>query len=167
MAMIVGGAIAIMVGALGLGLHWGRSSRRPNESASVVSQSTGSSTSAPSEDPAEFLGLFVQALRTGDAAFLLDRVDSAVIARYGDSACRTAIPTLFDSTASLTLRSTTGPATFAYEGDGKSVAVPDVFTFSVDGTLGGQAAKRDYHLALVEGRFHIFLDCGTPLPNAP
>jgi hypothetical protein len=166
--MIAGGAVAIVIGSLGLGLHWGRTTPEPNASASGVSHSSvGSSSRTTSEDPAEFLALFVQALRSGDAGFLFDRVDPAVIARYGDPACRATIPSLFDASASLTLRSTTGPATFAYEGDGKSVAVPDVYTFTVDGTLGGLPATRDYHLALVDGSFHLFLDCGTPLPGAP
>ena len=42
----------------------------------------------------------------------------------------------FDPTAALTLRSTTGPATFGYVGIGKSIAVPEVYTFTVDGVLG-------------------------------
>ena len=168
---MAGGALAIVVGSLGLGLGWGssnggRSSGSPS-AFSVSDSSAASSTPETLEQPAEFLALFVQALRSGDATLLLDRLDPAVITRYGEPACRASIHTLFDATASLTLLSTTGPATFAYSGDGKSVAVPDVYTFTVAGTLGGQSATRDFHLPLVDGRFHIFVDCGTPLPNAP
>lgn len=163
--LIAGGAIAIVVGSLGLALGWGNTTG----GSATAATNSGSTTSTTTrlEQPAAFLALFVQALRSGDATFLFDRLDPAVIARYGAPACRASIPTLFDATIALTLRSTTGPATFTYAGDGKSVAVPDVYTFTVDGTVGGQAVTREYHLALVGGRFHIFLDCGTPLPGAP
>lgn len=165
-ALIVGGAIVIVVGSLGLALGWGDTESGPRGSAAAASSSTTPTTNA-SEQPAAFLAAFVQALRGGDANFLVNRLVPEVIARYGEHACRTSIHNLFDATAALTLRSTTGPATFAYAGDGKSVAVPDVYTFTVDGTVGGQSATRQYHLALIDGRFHIFLDCGSPLPGAP
>jgi len=153
------GTIAIAVGSLGLALGWGGKSA-PHGSASP-------STTSASERPAAFLAAFVRALRSGNATFLYDRLDPAVIARYGAQACRSAIPGLFDSTAALTLSSVTGPSTFNYATDGKSVAVPNVYTFTVTGVVFGQPATRQYHLALLDGRFHTFFDCGTPLAGAP
>lgn len=156
-AVISLGVSAITVGSLGLARHWGGTTA-PSGSTAAVSVS---------EKPAAFLASFVRALRSSDATFLFDRLDRAVIARYGAPACRSAIPELFDSTVALKLTSVSGPRTFTYAGGGKSVGVPDVYTFNVTGVIFGQAATRQYHLALVDGRFRTFLDCGTPLPGAP
>jgi hypothetical protein len=169
-ALIVAGVVAIVVGSLGLTFGWGSTDGRPGVP-TAESAASGSfaapSTTTTSEQPAAFLASFVQALRSGDANFLVDRLDPAVIARYGTEQCRASVPRLFDSTAALTLRSTTGPAAFEYVTDGKSAAVQDVYSLEVDGIVGGQSATREYHVALVDGRFLIFFDCGDPLPGAP
>ena len=168
--LIAVGAGAIVFGTLGLALGWGSSNGGNRHSAAAFSAPRAAATpsaSKTSEQPAAFVAAFVQALRSGDSTFLFDRLDPAVIARYGEQACRATVPGLFDSTAALTLRSTAGPRTFDYVSDNKSVAVPHVYTFTVDGVLGGQSATRHYHLALVDGRFRTFFDCGVPLPGAP
>lgn len=166
-ALIALGAIAIVAGTLGLVLGWG-SAPGPSPAASPAPRPTEATSSTnPSEQPAVFLASFVQALRGGDATFLFDRLDPAVLARYGEQQCRTSIPHLFDPTAALKLRSTTGPTAFDYASDGKSVAVADVDVLAVDGVLGGQPVTRDYHVAQVDGLFRIFFDCGDPLPGAP
>lgn len=172
-ATLIGvGVIAIVVGSLGLVFRWGSTDRGQSVAVAVSESAVAGSFSAPSttaasEQPGAFLASFVQALRKGDANFLVDRLDPAVIARYGAEQCRASVPRLFDSTAALTLRSTAGPAAFQYATDGKSVTVQDVYTLGVDGVVGGQPATREYHVALVDGRFHIFFDCGDPLPGAP
>jgi len=156
-AVISLGVSAITVGSFGLARHWG----------GTTAPSGSTAARSGSEKPAAFLASFVRALRSKDAAFLYDRLDPVVIARYGAPACRSAVPGLFDSTVALKLTSVNGPSTFTYASDGKSVRVPDVYTFDVTGVVFGQAATRHYHLALLDGRFHTFLDCGTPLPGAP
>ena len=169
-ALIAVGVIAIVVGSLGLALGWGSTPGGRGAPAAAVPaprSSAVTSTTNPGEPPPEFLVTFVQALRSGDGTFLFDRLDPVVIARYGEQQCRASIPHLFDSTAMLALRSIGGPTTFEYATDSKSVSVPDVYTFAVEGVLGGQPATRDVHVALVDGLFRIFFDCGDPLPGAP
>ena len=138
------GAIAVVIGALGLGLGWG---------------ATASTPQAVTEAPSSFLSRFAQALRQGDAAFLASRVDPVVYSRFGSAQCRAAIPSLFDPTVQLRLVRVTGPEVFDYSTDGHTTAVPDVFVFDVQGTVHGAPAVRRYHFALSGGTFHYFLDC--------
>ena len=157
MGLVALGAGAILVGSLGLTLGWGNT-----VGARTGSNTTTTPAAAASERPAAFLAELVQALRTGNTSFLLARVDPALITRYGEQACRSAIPGLFDPTVSLRLRAVSGPGSYTNSSGGQSVTVHDVYTFTVDGVVGGQPATRHYHLALVGGRYHIFIACGTP-----
>jgi hypothetical protein len=148
--LVVAGVALALVGVLGLALGWGSSS-----ATTVTVRSSG-------ETPQAFLASFVAALRGGNQSFLFDRLDPAVIARYGTAQCQAYVPELFDPNASLQLVKVTGPATFDYATDGRSTQVQGVYTFTVQGTVAGRTGTRDYHLALVNGRYRIFVDCGTP-----
>jgi hypothetical protein len=154
--LIALGAAAILLGSLGLTLGWG----------TTVGARSGAGTTSPTasaaERPAAFLAEFVQAVRNGNTTFLLDRVDPALISRYGEQPCRSAIPGLFDPTLSLRLRAVSGPGTYTYSRGGQSLTTHDVYTFTVDGVVGGHPATRHYHLALVGGRYRIFIACGSP-----
>ena len=150
----IGVAIAIviaLIGVLGLVFGWGSSS----------------TTHAVNEKPEAFLAELVHAQQVGDQAFLYTRLHPAVLARYGSAQCQAATSTFKDPSLALHLVSVSGPAQYAYESDGHSVSVPNVYTLHVTGTEDNQPVTRDVHLALVDHRFRIFTDCGTPLPNAP
>ena len=114
-AVVGAGAVLIVVGVLGLVFSWG------STSASSPRASSGSSR-ANAETPAVFLGLYVKALREGHRGFLFDRLDPAVIQRYGAPSCRNATARLLDPTAVLRLVSVTGPVTFNYTTGGRSTS---------------------------------------------
>ena len=177
--MVVGAAMAI-VGALGLAFGWGSKAAVASRGASAVSPSStaarpGTSAAPPSsalttttvavENPASFLAAYVAALRGGDRTFLFDRMHPVVIARYGATQCQAVTSLLVDPNASLALVSVSGPATFDYASDGRSTPVRDTYTFAVSGTVGGKAGPRQYHFAVVDGRYRTFVDCGTPVPG--
>jgi hypothetical protein len=177
--VVVGAAMAL-VGALGLAFGWGSKAVVASHGAPAVSPSSTvdspGTSAAPSsravttttltaENPSSFLAAYVAALRGGDRTFLFDRMHPVVIARYGATQCQAVTSLLVDPNASLALVSVSGPASFDYASDGRSTPVPDTYTFAVNGTVGGKAGPRQYHFALVEGRYRTFVDCGTPVPG--
>jgi len=117
------------------------------------------------EDSSTFFGEFSTAVRNGGTKFLFDRTDPAVIARYGATQCRQFVPELVDPTQQLRLISVTGPETWKYVSDGLSASISDTYVFHVDGTATGLSGPRDYHFALVDGRYRLFADCGTPVSS--
>jgi hypothetical protein len=101
-------------------------------------------------------------VRSGDTGFLVDRLHPEVIKRYGRAQCRGFVVELADPTAKLRLGRVTGPTRYEYSTDGMTASVSDTYTFHVTGTAAGTTGPRDYHFALVDGRFRSFADCGTP-----
>jgi hypothetical protein len=166
--MVTGGAL-VLVGALGLIFAWGSTGahRAASASGSVATTTLPVTiTTAPPETPEQFLALFLTALH-GDSGFLFDRLDPVVIARYGADQCRAFVPKLLDPAAQLRLVSVSGPTTYAWTTEGRTAMVDSVYALMVDGVVQGVTGARTYHIALVDGRFRIFADCGTPLPGAP
>jgi len=146
--LVVAGSAMTVVGILGLAFDWGSSAA-----------GSASSTSASSETPRAFASAFVTALRSGDRAFLFDRMDPAVISRYGAAPCQALTAGLVDPNASLAFVGATGPTVYTYASSGKSTQVPDTYTFTFTGTVAGVSGTHQYHFALVDGRFRIFVDC--------
>ena len=166
--LIVLGAALMAVGALGLALGWGSSDRVRHRAGSATTTSTTgapstATTVAKDELPQTFFDTFVNALRNGDRAFLLERMHPAVIARYGSTQCEAFTAKLLDPAASLRLAQVGAPAAYDYASDGRSISIANTYTFTVDGTVGGNTGSREYHFALVDGRFRIFADCGDPV----
>jgi hypothetical protein len=165
------GAVLVALGLIGLAAGWGSTSPHPVAAPSSAPSTAGVSTTptpttgAP-ETPDGFLAQFVTALH-GDSTFLFDRLDAAVIARYGADQCRAFVPKLIDPAAQLHLVSVRGPTSYAWQTHGLTVTVDMVYEMDVDGVVMGVSGPRTYHFALVDGRFRIFVDCGTPLPGAP
>lgn len=163
--VIAVGAVIAMVGVLGLALGWGDSSASPAAPASSTTTtptSRSTSSSAKDETPEVFFALFTTAVKSDDAAFLLARAHPVVIARYGQAQCAAFVPQLADPTIDLRIVSVSGPDDFDYASDDLSVIVPDTYTFQLDGTAAGSTGPRDRHFALVDGKFRLFVDCGTP-----
>jgi hypothetical protein len=155
MVISVAGAALTVVGVVGLVAHLGTTSAVAR---TVTTQTT--------EDAHAFFASFTHAIRTGDVAFLTARLDPAVIDRYGSSECGRAVRKLADPTEALRLVGVSGPTTYAYTSDGRTTTVADTYVFHVAGTAGGTTGPRDYHFSLSGGTFHLFLDCGTPVPGS-
>jgi len=158
--------VLVVVGMAGAVLDWGADTAHTVPTASSSPSAPPPSSPAPTEDAHAFFDAFETAVRTGDRGFLLARLHPVVIERYGQSQCEAFVAQLVDPTVDLQLVSVEGPATFDYASDGLSTPVPDTYVFNVDGTATGRAGPRQYHLALVNGAFRTFSDCGTPVSGA-
>jgi hypothetical protein len=166
--VIVVGVVIALVGGLGLLLDWGASSKSSaapatTSSSSGASRASSSPASSATETPDEFFAAFTTALKNGDTAFLSERAHPAVIARYGTAQCAAFVEQLVDPSIDLHIVSVSEPGPFDYASDGKSTVVPDTYVFHVDGSAGNTPGPRDFHFALVDGQFRLFVDCGTPV----
>jgi hypothetical protein len=153
MPLLAIGVLLSVAGILGLTQHWGSSNTRASSPAPVT------------ENPGAFLAAFVQALRTGDETFLVQRLHPAVLARYGTEQCRRAVRELEDPNAELRLVRVSQSRFFTYASDGRTETVANTFTLATDGTVHGRRGTREYHVAVVDGRFRTFLDCGAPVSS--
>jgi hypothetical protein len=156
-AVLVGLAV-LVVATFGLVFNW---------FASTSTTVRTSSAPAKAEAASAFFPRFVTAVRRGDATFLFDRFDPAVLTRYGATQCQGYTAQLADPSVDLKLIRVEGPAAYNYTSDGHSASIPDTYTFHVEGTVGSRAGQsREYHFALVGGRFLTFADCGNAIAGA-
>ncbi len=184
------GAAAILVGGIGLITTGGNGSTTatavatatataaavtPASSSFAPTASSPSSSSAPltpvpaptttpGETVAAFLARWTAAFQTNDSAFLMDRLNPIVIARYGVPACLQAIHRQLDPAEVNVLRASSGPATWTWVASGRSVQVADVYTAHIDRTFKGETTPVTFHFAMVSGALTWFDACGTPLP---
>ena len=186
-ALIVVGAAAILVGGVGLLATGGKGSATANvvatptataaaasssfaptvpspSSSSAPATSTPGPTTQPGETVAAFLARWTAAFRTDDSAFLLQRLNPIVIARYGVPACLQAIHRQLDPAEVNVLRASSGPATWTWVASGRSVQVADVYTAQIDRTFQGKTTAVTFHFAMVGATLTWFDACGTPLP---
>jgi hypothetical protein len=186
-ALIAVGAAAILVGGIGLLTTGGNGSPTANavatptataasasrsfaptapspSLASAPATSTPGPTTQPDETVAAFLARWTAAFQTDDSAFLIDRLNPIVIARYGVPACLQAIHRQLDPAEVSVLRASSGPATWTWVASGLSVQVADVYTAHIDRTFKGGTGPVTFHFALVSGILTWFDTCGTPLP---
>jgi hypothetical protein len=133
-------------------------------SSSGLATSTPEPTTQTGETVAAFLARWTAAFRADDSAFLVDRLNPIVIARYGVPACLQAIHRQLDPAEVNVLRSSSGPATWIWVASGLSAQVPDVYTANIDRTFKGETTPVTFHFALVSGTLTWFDACGTPLP---
>jgi hypothetical protein len=165
-----------VIGVVGLLRGWGSTAAGSTPPVSTPSASpvatpiaspspaAGSAVSTP-EDPHAFFDRFTTAVHSGDQAFLADRMHPAVVARYGEAQSRACASRLVDPTEALHLVSVAGPQGYDYVSDGRSTQVSDTYVFHVDGTAAGRSGPRDYHFALVNGQFRLFVACGGAAQN--
>jgi hypothetical protein len=156
--LLIVGAVVTVVGVLGLAFGWGSTSTMRVEGSGTASSRL--------ETPGAFFASFTAAVRSGDRSFLFDRLHPAVIARYGAAQCQVFVAELVDPTASLRLVDVAGPASYDYASDGRSTRVPRTYTFTSQGTAAGRSGTHIYHLAVVDGRFRTFADCGDPVAGS-
>lgn len=113
------------------------------------------------ETAAQFLASLSTALTNGDAKFLRERLHPAVIDRYGAAPCD-AFAASAHAPADIVLNQLGPPSTYAWQTDGLTRDVPD--TNTVPATESGRPVT--VHIALVEGTWRWFTDCGTPATDA-
>ena len=148
-------------------------------SPSVAASSSGSPVAAtpsptlepsPSPTPSvddlvrSFLEQLAFAIRTANRSAMLDRLDPAVIARYGLDACRAALATRpADPTFAVVVTAIHEPAAWSYDSDARSTAVPNAIAVDARVTANGVTAPEVLHLSVIDGQVHWFTDCGTPI----
>jgi hypothetical protein len=154
--ILVGTGVAVV--AVSAALTFGK----VGAGASPTSSSAAGSTPAQPEDPAAFLQRLANALRTGDATFLFDRLNPAVVQRFGASACHTHVAGLTDPTAGFTVQAVGQPGAFAYTTGGQTIVVANTVPIQAIVTLHGTATPETIHLArLASGQLTWFTDCSS------
>jgi hypothetical protein len=113
------------------------------------------------ETAQQFVTSLAAALTNGDAAFLRARLHPVVVERYGSAGCD-AYAAGQHTPTNMVAQEVHAPDVFAWQSDGLSRDVPD--TNTVVTVQGGQTST--IHIALVDGLWRWFADCGAPLPNA-
>lgn len=112
----------------------------------------------------EFFVDWVNALRTGDAPFLIARLHPAVAQRYGDDACRAYLGSRQAPQASVEVLEVDGAISrWSWETDGRTTPIPDALGLVLRRTEDGASySESPAHVALVNGEVRWFTDCGTP-----
>jgi len=111
------------------------------------------------ETPKQFIARLATAVRTGDTKFLFQRLNPAVIHRYGGSLCRGYLSTLKDPTRKLVVQHIGKPAPFVYASDGKSTTVPKTLAVTVESTFHGQKSTQTVHIAARGKQLTWFTEC--------
>jgi hypothetical protein len=157
------GVVAIVVAVVGTLSDWGAETTSEAQGA-APSSGTAPETRQAGETPEEFLAALATAVREGDVDFQVERLAPAVIDRYGEDACRADVATRTDPTRAFAVTQVRDePATFDYNSDGLSEAIPDTIVMEAQMTLQGATSAQEVHLVDVGGEFSYFTDCGTPI----
>jgi hypothetical protein len=114
------------------------------------------------ETPEAFAEDLGAAFREGDTAFLLDRLNPAVIDVYGPRQCRGYLNGVQDPTREFDVRRVSEPEPYEYTPDGRSVPIPEAYTVIADITGGGETQRAEIHFAPVDDVLTWFTDCGEP-----
>jgi len=114
---------------------------------------------AAKETPKQFLTRLAAAVRTGDTKFLLQRLNPAVIERYGTPLCRGYLSTLHDPTRRIVIQHVGKPAPFVYASEGASTTVPKTLTIAVKMTFEGRPSTQTVHIALRGTHYTWFTMC--------
>jgi len=154
---IVVGLILLAVGVVGLVDHWGNST-----TAGRSPISTQGPSNASIETPQGFLKKLASALRSNNVAFLVARLNPAVIHRYGERQCRSYLPSIADPTVQLTVQQLGRPTNFEWTTDGESSTIARTQSVIVTFVAHGSATTQTVHITLVDRHYTWFTDCGTP-----
>ena len=135
-------ALGALVVVLGLVLTFSKVGGTTTQTVTRSVATNGGGTSS-AETPAAFLNMLASAIRSGDVQFMVTRLNPAVIAAYGSSACRKTVATYTGSDGAFSIGSTGSPTAYSYTVDGKTRIVPDTITGSGDVHAAGQGRTRD------------------------
>jgi hypothetical protein len=172
-ALAVIGVVLVLAGAAGLALDGGNDEtvtsarRRPVGAATTTTPTvapTTTTTLSPRAKVEAFFADWANALRTGDASFLVARLHPAVPQRYGDDSCRAYLGSLrFPQASAQVLSVDAATATWSWETDGRTSAIADAFGLRLRRTEDGTSfTEAPAHIAFVNGEVRWFTDCGTP-----
>jgi cytoskeletal protein RodZ len=187
---MVAGAVAVVVGLLGLVTTRGANVSDANAAASTTTSAasasaTGSGPAASTTDPTatppvttsstpststptdetveEFLALYLEASSTGDTAFLVARLNQSTLDRYGADQCTAYLDANAGTVGALTLRRVVGTSDWDYVTDGRTETVPDATAIEVQRVVDGRTGTQEIHWKLVDHRYTWFSDCGDPI----
>lgn len=129
------------------------------------SDKSGSSKSTAKDTPQKFLDKLDAAARAGDTDTRVALLHPAVIARYGEQQCRDflAEPQAVDPTRKDKVKDVDKPRPFEFTTDDGAIPVPNAQRVLVEETYQRKKSRRELHLALVDGGYRYFIDCGVPL----
>jgi len=106
----------------------------------------------------------ITAYRSATVGSLAGQLHPAVIARYGEAACRTSLGGIAaDPAYALVVKSISQPGAWDWTTDGRTSKITDTLTISVDVTRSGAPSSTEIHLVVLDGVVRWFSDCGTPL----
>ncbi len=120
-------------------------------------------TTTPAESPEVFLGELNLAFESGDAEFLLGRLNEAVLERYGVDQCASYLSEILPQSQGLSMRREVGVGPWKYSTDGVATSLAGVTAIEVDRMVNGETRINELHWKMVGGVFTWFTDCGTPL----
>jgi len=131
----------------------------------VATAATTSTTTSPTETVEGFVADYVAALQIDDYVYLTQRLHPRLKETYGEDQCRDSIEAAgADPAYMIEVESVTGPSEWSIRIDGIDYTFEDVYTLGTRTTTSSGTTSPDLHVALVDGRFHWFTDCGEPLP---
>jgi len=125
------------------------------------SKSGSGKKSAAVKDAQKFATQYDAAVRSGDVDFRIAHPHPAVVARYGEDQCRSFLATQQDATRKTKVKTVGKPEPFEYASDNLSVTVPETLPVLVKQTIQGKPGDRNIHVALVNGQYSYFIDCGN------
>jgi hypothetical protein len=169
--MATAGTLALLVGVAGLAGAFDESTDDGAVAATTTTVFTGTTmsagTTAVAETPEEFFALFSAAIRSRDAAFLVDRLHPFVLERYGDATCRAYLAQLDVPRFEARVLSTGAVQPWDWVTDGITRTVTDAIPVRVTRTENGSTySESDTHVVRTDGRVRWFTDCGAPVAGA-
>ncbi len=109
-----------------------------------------------------FLDGIASAVRDNDWMYLFERLDPAVISRYGQPACQAYLEGLNDPTFSIRPFDFSGPEPWDFVRDELSTPITRAYTINANVTSKGEASMTDLHVSIDNfGLLYWFTDC-TP-----
>ncbi|MEW6716094.1 MAG: HEAT repeat domain-containing protein [Chloroflexota bacterium] len=112
----------------------------------------------------QFISDLVAAHHALNVDFLFGHLHPTVLDLYGAEACRGYLDQVITPTLAIEVLGITGPESWVFERDGRSIPVEDAFTVDANLSIGDQTNQQDIHFAMADGIMRWFTDCGTPLP---
>jgi len=131
--------------------------------ATTVTSTVAPTTTTQAETAEEFLAAFNVAFDTGDARFLLARLNEAAIERYGPDQCAAYLAGILPQSQGLSLMSIVGSGPWEYMTDNVTTSLAGITAVEVDRVVNGETRINELHWQLVRGEFTWFTDCGSPV----
>jgi hypothetical protein len=159
-AFVVVGVGAMLVGILGTVNDWGATETTKTVAAAEVPTTIElappqtTSASEPTTAP----------IAVGGGPFLMERLHSAVIERYGADQCATSVASTPDPAVKFEVVSFGQPETYAWTTDDLTTDIPDTLTVAVTRTSSAGSGPAVVHITPVDGTYRWFTDCGDPQP---